>query len=66
MLSFTTFGKYYGNVFPSEFPGQAQQQGFAGWGAFDGTTNDPVVFPVGSSIQALENWVLSGGVTGSN
>jgi hypothetical protein len=36
--------------------------GFPGfvWGSFDGTTNDPVVYPIGSSIQALEQQVLGG------
>src|ERR1019366_4450115 len=28
------------------------------WGSFDGTTNDPVVYPNGTSIQNLENEVL--------
>jgi hypothetical protein len=28
------------------------------WGWFDGTTNDPVVFPQGTSIRELENRVL--------
>ena len=28
------------------------------WGSFDGTTNDPVVYPNGSSIQNLESQVL--------
>jgi hypothetical protein len=28
------------------------------WGSFDGTTNDPVVYPNGTSIQNLENQVL--------
>jgi len=30
------------------------------WGAFDGTTNDPVVFPEGLSVQELERMVLGG------
>jgi len=30
------------------------------WGSFDGTTNDPVVYPIGSSIQDLEQRVLGG------
>jgi hypothetical protein len=28
------------------------------WGSFDGSTNDPVVYPNGTSIQNLENLVL--------
>ncbi len=30
------------------------------WGSFDGTTNTPVVYPVGMSIQDLEQMVLGG------
>ena len=37
----------------SSFPGVL-------WGSFDGTTNDPVVYPIGSSIQDLEQRVLNG------
>ena len=34
-------------------------QGFV-WGSFDGTTNNPVVYPIGTSIQDLEQRVLGG------
>jgi hypothetical protein len=30
------------------------------WGSFDGTTNAPIVYPIGSSIQDLERQVLGG------
>lgn len=30
------------------------------WGSFDGTTNAPVVYPIGSSIQELEQQILNG------
>ena len=30
------------------------------WGSFDGTTNDPVIYPIGTSIQDLEQQVLGG------
>ncbi len=30
------------------------------WGSFDGTTNPPVVYPIGTSIQDLEDQVLGG------
>jgi hypothetical protein len=30
------------------------------WGSFDGTTNEPVVYPSGTSIQDLEQQVLGG------
>lgn len=29
------------------------------WGAFDGTTNDPVVFPQGADLEALESLIFS-------
>jgi hypothetical protein len=28
------------------------------WGSFDGTTNDPIVYPDGTSIMALENEII--------
>jgi hypothetical protein len=28
------------------------------WGSFDGTTNDPIVYPNGASVTQLENQVL--------
>jgi len=31
------------------------------WGSFDGTTNAPVVYPFGASVEELENQVLQGG-----
>jgi hypothetical protein len=31
------------------------------WGSFDGTTNEPVAYPVGTSIEELEARVLGGG-----
>jgi hypothetical protein len=32
------------------------------WGSFDGTTNPPIVYPTGSSIEELEAQVLEGGL----
>jgi hypothetical protein len=29
------------------------------WGAFDGTTNDPVVFPQGANLEELETLIFS-------
>jgi hypothetical protein len=31
------------------------------WGSFDGSTNAPVVYPIGTTIQDLESQVLGGG-----
>jgi hypothetical protein len=36
------------------------------WGSFDGTTNAPIVYPSGLSIQALEESVLTGSGSGRN
>jgi hypothetical protein len=33
------------------------------WGSFDGTTNAPIVYPTGTSIQYLEEQILEGGAT---
>jgi hypothetical protein len=30
------------------------------WGSFDGTTNEPIVYPIGSTIADLEQQVLNG------
>jgi hypothetical protein len=40
-----------------------QATGSAGfvWGSFDGTTNPPIVYPNGTSIQDLQQQVLGGG-----
>jgi len=45
-----------GNSFLDEF---TSFQGFV-WGSFGGTTNEPVVYPIGSSIQELEDRVFRG------
>ncbi len=63
-LQFSKLGPYNYNSGPdpngisfldelSSFPGVL-------WGSFDGTTNDPVVYPIGTSILELEQRVLSG------
>jgi hypothetical protein len=43
--------------FSAPFLGEATQTNFfeISWGSFDGTTNDPIVYPNGSSITDLEN-----------
>lgn len=65
VLTYSKLGPYFVNqdpIFLDEFTGIT---GFI-WGAFDGTTNEPVVFPVGSSIQELEQQVLFGGGGGGS
>jgi hypothetical protein len=41
------------------FLSEASQVSMLAWGSFDGTTNDPVVYPNGTSIENLENQILS-------
>jgi len=40
------------------FQTEAQQTAFVAWGSFDGTTNAPVVYPNGTSLEELENLIL--------
>jgi hypothetical protein len=56
---YNSVGEMLWNIWPS-FLDQLSA-GTVGWywGAFDGTTNEPMVFPDGVSIQALEQAVLS-------
>lgn len=57
-ISFNTAGDAYLNS-PSPFIGVSEEDDirFLKWGWFDGSTNDPVVFPVGTSILDLERRV---------
>ena len=45
--------------------GEVDGQNFWAWGSYDGTTNAPVVYPVGTSIKALEALIMSGSVKDS-
>ena len=63
VLTFNKIGPFIYNLGP--FDGGSfldEITGFGGWvwGSFDGTANEPVVYPVGSSIQELEQQVLNG------
>jgi hypothetical protein len=40
------------------FLSEASQSSQLAWGSFDGTTNDPVVYPNGTSIENLENLIV--------
>jgi hypothetical protein len=58
-LTFNKVGpSYYNTSEVTAIPDQAS--GFQGliWASFDGTTNAPVLYPDGSSLQNLENQVL--------
>ncbi|MBE0543459.1 MAG: hypothetical protein IH623_19110 [Verrucomicrobia bacterium] len=60
------FSKVGPHMFNQGLPGPAFLDQFNSlgsgfiWGSFDGTTNAPVVYPIGSSIQELEQRVLGG------
>lgn len=64
-LTFNTVGPLYFNtgpffIFPDGTAGFAQTNSFFNfqWGSFDGTTNDPVVYPNGASLANLEAQVV--------
>jgi hypothetical protein len=61
-IAFDEVGDIYGNGSLAEnllatngFLSQLTQAGLLAYGTFDGTTNTPVVYPNGTSIQDLEN-----------
>lgn len=51
-----------GDVFTAAYPNFLDEASLVGpfwrWGSFDGTTNAPVVYPSGASIQEMENLAL--------
>jgi hypothetical protein len=61
---FLAFSKVGPHTFNQGLPGPAFLDEFNSngtgfiWGSFDGTTNAPVVYPIGSSIQELEQQLL--------
>lgn len=57
VFTFNKVGPIYHNSAPS-FLDEATQTLFFIWGSFDGTTNAPIVFPSGTSLQNLENQLL--------
>lgn len=64
VLAFSKLGPHYYNAGPYE-DGQVFLDEFNSgtgfiWGSFDGTTNAPIVYPSGTSIMELEQYVLGG------
>jgi len=57
---YSKIGPYWLNQNPFFLDEYASDYGLV-WGAFDGTTNPPIVFPNGTSIQAYEAQFLYGG-----
>jgi hypothetical protein len=58
-IEFSKVGLSYFNNQPS-FLSQPAATTFYIWGAFDGSTNDPVAFPNGTSIRDVETTVFGG------
>lgn len=58
VITFSKIGPYVQNSTPNFLD---QQRAFPGlvWGSYDGTTNDPIVYPVGSTIQDLEQIIFT-------
>lgn len=59
VLTYSKIGPHFVNQPAALMDELNASAGFA-WGSFDGSTNPPVVFPVGTSIQELEQQVLYG------
>ncbi|MCL4176339.1 MAG: hypothetical protein KJ072_01125 [Verrucomicrobia bacterium] len=60
-ITFNSIGSMFWNVYPN-FLSEYNRAGEIGWwwGSFDGTTNDPVVYPLGTEVTELERRVLKG------
>jgi len=58
VITFNKLGPFVQSETPSFLD---QESAFVGWvwGSFDGTTNDPVVYPVGSTIQDLQQIIFA-------
>jgi len=56
-IIFNKVGPAFFNVGPFFVDEPANFPGFV-WGSFDGTTNAPIVYPIGTSIMNLENELL--------
>jgi hypothetical protein len=54
------------NTYPFDNLDEASASRFLFWGSFDGTTNDPVVYPVGSiDLAEIERQVLGSDSVGN-
>ena len=58
LITFGTFGPAFIASFPSPLS-EAASPRLVAWGSFDGTTNEPVVYPNGTSIRDIERLLLS-------
>jgi hypothetical protein len=57
-LIFNIVGQIYWNIAPTFLSEADASIGFL-WGSFDGSTNEPVVYPNGLSLREVENAVLN-------
>ncbi|MEO5803084.1 MAG: hypothetical protein ABIR24_06105 [Verrucomicrobiota bacterium] len=57
-ITFNKLGPFFRNITPS-FLYEESFNGFV-WGSFDGTTNDPIVYPEGTNVRDIEDLVLQG------
>ncbi|MCB1129285.1 MAG: hypothetical protein KDM81_22485, partial [Verrucomicrobiae bacterium] len=60
VLTFSKLGQSLLNI---NGGGEVDAQQVLWWGSYDGTTNQPVVYPVGTSIREVEQIISSGLVT---
>ena len=60
VISFSKIGPFLVNQEPSFLDEYNSFGGFFVWGSFDGTTNAPIVYPFGSSIEDLEQQIFRG------
>jgi hypothetical protein len=59
VITFSKLGPSFINQGPSSLDQANFVQFNAVWGSFDGTTNDPVVYPIGMTIQDLEQIIFA-------
>ena len=64
-ISLNKVGNVFGNgslafdlLSTNEFLSEFTQAGLLGWGTFNGSTNDPVAYPDGTSIYNIENQLI--------
>jgi hypothetical protein len=61
-IDFTTVLPFIENQFPGFLDQANVVETIGGFAAFDGTTNAPVIFPNGASIQQLQELIFNGGL----
>jgi hypothetical protein len=63
VITFNKVGIQFFNNSPNAYfidSAEANQLPLAVWGSFDGSTNAPIVYPNGATIESLENMILIG------